>query len=404
MSERQLRRLLSSVPVPGEEEARDRAWRVVRAAFAEREHVTWPRRHTRPLVAVAAAAVVVAAALSPPGRAVLNSIRDAVGREQVKQAKPALTSLPAMGRLLVSSGEGTWTVYYNGSRRNLGPYSEADWSPHGIFIVGTRGNQLVTVEPAAPKPSVHWVISRPQQLGHPRWAPDGYRIAYLAGPQLRVAVGDGSGDKFVATAAPVAPAWRPLPIREPVGSRHVLTYVDPAGRVVAIDTDSRTRLWRIDTGPDRVRALAWSDDGRRLLVLGQTSVQIRGPNGRLVAEFLTKGPSLAAAFAPRSHRLAFSVGALVLVGNSDTLPQGVHPVFSRLAGAITDLAWSPDGRWLLAAWPTADEWLFIRSTRVPSRTARVRDLEVVSDIGRQFNPGGSGPAPFPTIDGWCCAP
>ena len=45
---------------PGEQEAQERAWAVVRRAYEEREPVAWPRRHARPL----AAAALVAAALS----------------------------------------------------------------------------------------------------------------------------------------------------------------------------------------------------------------------------------------------------------------------------------------------------------------------------------------------------
>ena len=64
---------------PNERAGEDRAWALVRRAYAEREPVAWPRRHARPLVAGAVVAAAVAAVLSPPGRSVVHSLRKAVG-------------------------------------------------------------------------------------------------------------------------------------------------------------------------------------------------------------------------------------------------------------------------------------------------------------------------------------
>src|SRR5204863_929054 len=94
---------------PPEEE---RAWEVVRRAYEER--TPQPRRHSSGLVAALVVVVVAvgAAILSPPGRAVFEHVRDAVG---VEHADPALFSLPAPGRLLVVStgGGGVWLVRDN---------------------------------------------------------------------------------------------------------------------------------------------------------------------------------------------------------------------------------------------------------------------------------------------------
>ncbi len=64
-------------------------------------------------------------------------------------------------------------------------------------------------------------------------------------------------------------------------------------------------------------------------------------------------------------------------------------------GRFSDLAWSPDGRWLLVAWPDADQFLFIR-------TPGVRKIVAVSNIAREFDPGRPGRATFPEVIGWCC--
>jgi len=62
-----------------------------------------------------------------------------------------------------------------------------------------------------------------------------------------------------------------------------------------------------------------------------------------------------------------------------------------VSGAFSSLEWSPDGRWLLLAWPAADQWLFVSPARVLP----------VSGIARAFA-GGAGPAAFPSLGGWCC--
>ena len=139
-------------------------------------------------------------------------------------------------------------------------------------------------------------------------------------------------------------------------------------------------------------ALAWSDDGRRLLAIGHTSLRVLSATGRTVGVFQAKGSTLAAAFAPGSHRLAFLVDgaeSTIEVANGDRLPGSARLVFSG-AGRMTDLTWSPDGRWLLVGWASADQWLFIHS-------APVKKIVAVSNVAHEF-----GSASFPRIEGWCC--
>jgi hypothetical protein len=63
-----------------------------------------------------------------------------------------------------------------------------------------------------------------------------------------------------------------------------------------------------------------------------------------------------------------------------------HTVFKTL-GRLHGLAWSPNGRWLLTALPSADQWIFVGGRRVLA----------VSHIARQF--GGN-----PSLDGWVTGP
>jgi len=363
---------LDELRIPNEDEARERAWQVVRAAYEAREPVTWPRRHARPLLAAAVVAAVVAAALSPPGRSVIRSLRKVVG---VQNAQPELFSLPAPGQLLVTSRGGAWIVHSDGSRRRLGAYRGATWSPHGLFIAGTRPNELVALDPQG---HVHWTLPR-RSPRFPTWTGTrtDTRIAYLSEGQLRVVAGDGTGDRAIGSAAHVAPAWRP-------GARHVVAYVARGGRAVVEDVDSGAVLFR--TKRATVAKLVWSDDGRLLLVFAPNLSRVYDRGGRLVG---TEAPSDAthdtdAKFVPGTHRLAF-IRFQGLQSDVFTSPGG-RLVF-RGTGVFRQLAFSRNGHWLLITWPTANQWVFVRNGR--------RKIVGAAQIARQF--GG-----FPRIEGWCC--
>ena len=125
-----MKRELEKIEIPDEHEARERSWAVVSAAFAEREPQPH-RRSWKPAAVAALAAVLVAGLLSSPGRAVLDEIRQVVG---VEESAPALFSLPAPGRLLVTADSGVWVVHQDGSKRLLGDYREASWSPFGSAL------------------------------------------------------------------------------------------------------------------------------------------------------------------------------------------------------------------------------------------------------------------------------
>jgi hypothetical protein len=358
---------------PGEREAGERAWEVVRAAYAEREPVTWPRRHVRPLLAVALAAAVVAAALSPSGRSVVRSLRKAVG---LKETEPALFSLPTRGDLLVTSRSGLWLVRPDGSKRKLGRYRGAAFSPHGLFIAATKANQLVALDP---KGDVRWTLARPAPR-FPAWTGTrtDTRIAYLSRGRLRIVAGDGTGDRAVARAAPVAPAWRP-------GQGRVLAYSDGRDAVV-YDTDAGTVVRRL---PGPVSKLAWSADGRLLLVFAPYRTRVYAGSRRVAAD----DPSDAtfdrdASFSGRSREVVAIRAAGSPAGSgSSVFSLTTGRTLFRGTGVFDQLAWSPDGRWLLVTWPTADQWVFVRT--------KPRKIVGASRISAQF--GG-----YPRIASWCC--
>jgi hypothetical protein len=186
---------LDRVDVPGEHEARERTWEVLRAAFAEREPAPRAPRRLAPALAFAVVAAALAAALTPPGRAVVDKVREAIG---VEAAEQALFALPADGRLLVVSDSGAWVVSQDGSKRRLGDYTAATCSPFGRFVgVGGR-NELAALEPDG---DIRWKLARPDVTAL-AWGgtPTDTRIAYLSGGTLRVVAGDGTGDHAIGPA------------------------------------------------------------------------------------------------------------------------------------------------------------------------------------------------------------
>jgi hypothetical protein len=368
---------LERIEIPGEHEARERAWSVVSAAFAERQPVERAPRRLRLAIAATAAVAALAAVLSPPGRAVLDEIRDAVG---VERAQPALFSLPAPGRLLVASDAGVWVVQQDGSKRLLGDYREASWSPFGRFVVAARENELAALEPDG---HVRWTLARPA-VRAPRWggSETDTRIAYVSGGDerrstLRIVAGDGTDDHRLGPALPLAAAWRPT-------RPHTLAYVArQGGRIVLADADTgvRIRSW-MAAPPTR---LEWSQDGRTLFAFSPTTLRVYDQRGGIVAR--QNGRFRYAALRPGSPT---AIAAVRTRGGSSELVVGRRILF-RGTGEFRDLAWSSDGRWILVTWPTANQWVFVRATGQ-------RQIVAVSDIVRQF--GGS----FPRVEGWCCSP
>lgn len=377
MSDERVRRLLERMEIPGEHEVRDRAWQVVLAAFAEREPVPRPRRRLLPAVALAMVAAVVAAAFTPPGRAVVESVRKVVG---IERAEPALFSVPAPGRLLVVSDAGPWVVQRDGSKRLLGAWEDASWSPNGLFVVASRQNELAALEPDG---TVRWKLAR-RDVRFPRWGGTrtDTRIAYLAGSRLHVVAGDGTGDLDAGglpAAARLAPAWRAG------GGPHVLAYVTTRGRVYVYEPDAGSLHWRSAPFADP-RKLVWSPDGRRLLlVTGRRLVLFAAGRTEPVAVRPLAGV-LDAAFAPGGRRIAALRDREVLLLDAATLGGRLRPLFAG-AGRFEQVEWAPGGRWLLVSWPDADQWVFLRPNG---------ELAAVSNLGAQFE--GS----FPALAGWCC--
>ena len=232
------------------------------------------------------------------------------------------------------------------SRRLLGPYHDASWSPHGLFVAAVReGRELVAFEP---KGNVRWVKPQRRLVHSPRWSYEGYRIAYFFGPILHVINGDGTGDRAIGPADRlVPPRW--------IGNTHEVAYVTPDGRLRIVDSD---------------RPASSRTFGSRKNVRGEP----RPGTGSLAQ--IDRGE-------PRP-----GTGSLAQIerrGARSIVTVGGRQVFAG-AGRFGGLAWSPDGRWLLVTWPDADQLVFLRVGPRPK-------LVAYANIARQF---GS----FPELAGW----
>jgi hypothetical protein len=391
MNENELRRALGEA-IRDDDQARERSWRVVRAAYGE--HV--PRRRRRPWAALAvttgmlAVGAVAATAAGAPDTDVGRWVRGVLG-VSAEPARPALDRVPGGGRLLVSAGDSVWVVSSDGSKRRLGRYAGASWSPQGLFAVAWKAGRLTAVDPRG---GVRWSLDRRERIAAARWgAVDGFRVAYLSGSTLRIVNGDGTGDRRYASADPAAaPAWRP-------DNTHVLAYVNRRGAVEVAAVDSRQRLWRSAALRDPA-ALLWAPGGGRLLAVTARRLVLFDGSGRVVASRPLPPGFVAeqAAWAPRGGRIALLRRNLA-AGRSEVVLLDVSQdlrerVLLAGPGRFAAVAWSPSGRRLLLSWPDVDQWLFL------DPRSRGRSI-AVAGIAGQFAPGSDQPR-FPHLTEWCC--
>jgi hypothetical protein len=393
MTERELRDGLRRIQAPDHAGAQERAWEVVRAVYGQTPAVR-PARRRRRIAAVALAGVFAAltitlASAAAPRHTVARWLRQAVGAAPLPRAHPTLAGLPGGGQLLIDSNVGPWVVHPDGSRRHLGLFTGASWSPRALFAVAWHGSELAAVDPLG---RARWALNRAGTVSVARWSPDGYRIAYIAAGSLRVVAGDGTGDHLLsARAGAVGPAWRPG-----VGSAHVLAFVDGRGELEVRNADTAAVLWRARI-VGRPTQILWSADGRRLLIVAAHRLSLYSASGEPLGasdagRVTTNGEAV---FAPSGRRIAVVRHRSLPGGDSvDLLSASLRGrVLFSAAATLGDVGWSPDGRWLLVASPAADQWIFVRVTG----GAR---LIAVSQIASQFDPGGRPPLAFPALAGW----
>jgi hypothetical protein len=388
--ERLVRDELERFRLGDEGPAEERAWRVV-AAAAEAGIAAPARRRQRGkrAIQIAVAIGLIAALVSPAGASVRHWVADRIEPAKAPHAAPVLAALPGHASLLVDSPQGPWVVDPNGSKRLLGNWAAASWSPHGRFAVVTKGHEIAAVTPSG---EVRWALSRPGTVRDARWnGPDGERIAYLEGRKLRAVDGDGTGDRpLVDHVAPVAPAWQP-------GPDHVVAYATPKGAVVGVGADTDRKVFEAD-GHGPVRTLQWA--GTHLFVTRADRVEALDQKGRPTWTWTPPpGTSITStAPAPEGRRVAVVLragrsGRVLLVSRAGA-PRTVFVGPGRFAAP----RWSPDGSWLLLPWESADQWLFLRPG------GSLAKLHAVDHVAAQFAPGDPNAARFPAVVGWTHSP
>jgi RNA polymerase sigma-70 factor (ECF subfamily) len=345
-------------------------------------------------------AVVLGLALTQPGRATAEWVRDHLSKVTGQSAPVAprpvggYRTLPGGGRLLSVTEQGVFAFGIAAAPRQLlGHADAAAWSPHGRFAAAVRGSELIAVDLGGHR---RWHVAAAHPIASVAWSPSGYRVAYVEGRRtIHVVAGDGTGDRVLAASGAAAPAWQPG-----VAPAERLATVDSANRVVLRDADTRAVLWR-HRPPTRPRALAWSASGRRLLVLqrdrattldaatGRTVGSARAPIGtfnvRLAARPHGGGYAVVRALTADAPQPSPPPATLPTARVDLVRPGGATSAVLFATGPIRAIAFSPRGDWLAADRAGVDGWDLLRLAG--GRVDRQRTLAA-----------GRGAR----LSGWCC--
>ena len=264
MTRDQLERALREAEPPDAGPARERARRTVLAAHAEARSRRRPRR-VAPLLYAALAALLAAFVFTQRDSGPAQAVQRLVDHI-VSEPTPAPTRPPSCPPRAGCS---------SAARRPVRPQRHAQGRARplrGRDLVAARavrgGDRRAGARRAQPAQRRAALAPGPGgAVGFPRWAPDGLHIAYRAGGALRIVYGNGEHDVLAGRdMADVAPAWRP-------GVPRTVAWADAHGTVTVEDADTAKVLRTYRSGG--VRQLAWSADGRKLLIAGRRHGTIR---------------------------------------------------------------------------------------------------------------------------------
>ena len=339
---------------------------------------------------MAVAVGLLAALISPAGAAVRHWVGDAV--ESAQRARTAGAHLAARARAACSStrqrGPGS------SARTARSGCSAPTGSRHGLRAASTSPSPApASCSPSTPRARIRWAVTRSGSVSDPAWSPDGYRIAYLNSGTLRVVAADGTGDRsLVRPVARVTPAWRP-------DGGHVLAFSRRDGSVRAIDADSGAELFATRAGTHSRRGSPGRPTAHGCWSRTRSELRLFDRRGELVwSRAAPAGKEFGAAAPLDAGRVAAVLSTRSEPSRSELFLLGPRAPDIRLfagPGVFSGVEPSPDRRWLLLAWRSADQWLFLDLAH-PQRVA------AVAGISAQFAPGTTSPPPFPSVAGWCC--
>ncbi|MCW3013704.1 MAG: hypothetical protein JWO02_796, partial [Solirubrobacterales bacterium] len=358
-------------------------------------------RAARLLPVAALVAILAVGSLTPPGDAVATFVREVVSPPPDPPRRPLVSAeLPGGGRLLATGAAGPVVVGGGRSPKRLtGRVDDATFSARGRFVAIARGPDLIAVDLSGQR---RWSLHRDAAVQDPRWDQrDGFRVAYRSGGVVWVVNGDGTGDRPLGPVGEAAPAFRPR-------ASHELAWADAQGVVTVRDLDAGVVRWRQDVHHP-VLSLAWSPDGRRLVVVSRDrAIMLSGVSGASLVRWPAPPGTrnVAAAWSARNDRYAVlrhdGAGRWRITLSTPGVHNGRHrptgplrrTTLLALNTPLRGLLWSPDGRWLVTASPREDQWLFVKPDG-DGRLAAIRTLDHLAA-------GGSGGGPIPTPASWCC--
>ena len=204
---------------------------------------------------------------------------------------------------------------------------------------------------------MRWSLLAPRAVTTALWSPSGFRVAYRSGQR------PARGRRRRHGRPPARPRRVPARWRGGPAPAHVLAYLSGA-HIDIVDVDSGRRLARIRL-PHVPHELAWSADGRRALrqppPLAGDLRRARPPHrphldARPPDDLRPSPPRAAAARGGRARARARASSEVALMAPARAAAGAVR----RRRAASPACASRPSGRWLLVAWPLADQWVFLR--------------------------------------------
>ena len=266
----------------------------------ERAAAAAARRPRRRRVAALAAAGGRAArrALSPPGEAVADWVRSAVGLRRAAARGRRCPRRPAALRRAAARLVG---------RRGVDRRAETGsggGSARGAGRRGRRTGASCRVEGAAagrarPRAgNVRWSLRAPRPVTGARWSPSGFRVAYRAGP------GPARGRRRRHRRPPARRRRRSG--RCSVAARRARTCSPTSGARTStcVDVDTGRRLARIRAPPRPRASSRGRPTARRLYVNLHRSIAIYDARGRRTGRLWMPGRQTVTTFVPAAQRLA----------------------------------------------------------------------------------------------------